>query len=37
MIVFITLTYLEDSTLQKELPGHKEYAARLRYRMVPDI
>ncbi len=36
-IVLIIRTYLEDITLQKELPGYKEYTARVRYRLVPGI
>lgn len=27
-------TWLEDRTLQDELPGYHEYAARVRYRLV---
>ncbi|MFH1178851.1 MAG: isoprenylcysteine carboxylmethyltransferase family protein [Candidatus Bathyarchaeota archaeon] len=30
-------TYLEDSTLQRELPGYAEYAKRVRYRLLPRI
>ena len=30
-------TYLEDRTLQKELPGYAEYAERVRYRLFPGI
>ena len=30
-------TSLEDRTLQKELPGYKEYAAEVKYRLVPGI
>ena len=30
-------TYLEDSTLQKLLPGYAEYAERVRYRLFPGI
>ena len=37
VIAFIIRTYLEDITLQKELPEYKEYAARVRYRLVPGI
>lgn len=36
-ISFIIRTYLEDVTLQKELPGYTEYAARVRYRLIPKI
>ena len=30
-------TALEDSTLQAELPGYREYASRVRYRLFPGI
>ncbi len=30
-------TALEDRTLQEELPGYKEYAQRVRYRLVPGV
>ena len=30
-------TALEDRTLQEELPGYKEYAARVRYRLLPGV
>ncbi len=30
-------TSLEDRTLQNELPGYKEYAAEVKYRLVPGI
>jgi protein-S-isoprenylcysteine O-methyltransferase Ste14 len=33
----IARTKLEDSTLQNELPGYKEYSARVRYRILPGI
>ena len=33
--LLIVRTYLEDRTLQKELPGYAEYAARVRYRLLP--
>lgn len=36
-IVFIIRTILEDSTLQKELPGYADYAARVKYRLFPGI
>jgi protein-S-isoprenylcysteine O-methyltransferase Ste14 len=37
--VAITLirTALEDRTLQEELPGYREYAERVRYRLLPGI
>jgi protein-S-isoprenylcysteine O-methyltransferase Ste14 len=34
-IAFIIRTILEDITLQKELPGYADYAARVRYRLFP--
>jgi protein-S-isoprenylcysteine O-methyltransferase Ste14 len=37
MGLFTLRTYLEDKTLQAELPGYKEYAQKTRYRMVPGI
>jgi protein-S-isoprenylcysteine O-methyltransferase Ste14 len=36
-IAVIIRTYLEDITLQKELPGYVAYAARVRYRLIPRI
>jgi protein-S-isoprenylcysteine O-methyltransferase Ste14 len=30
-------TTLEDRTLQNELDGYKEYAGRVRYRLIPGI
>ena len=33
----VVRTVLEDRTLQNELPGYKEYAQRVRYRLVPGI
>jgi protein-S-isoprenylcysteine O-methyltransferase Ste14 len=33
--LLIVRTYLEDRTLQKELPGYAEYAARVKYRLLP--
>ncbi len=36
-IMFIIRTALEDNTLQKELPGYKEYAQTTRYRLIPLI
>ena len=37
VLLFIARTVLEDSTLQKELPGYAEYAARVKYRLLPGI
>jgi protein-S-isoprenylcysteine O-methyltransferase Ste14 len=36
-VLFIIRTALEDRMLQDELPGYKEYAQRVRYRLVPGI
>jgi protein-S-isoprenylcysteine O-methyltransferase Ste14 len=36
-VLFIVRTALEDKTLQKELPGYREYAERVRYRLLPGI
>jgi len=30
-------TALEDRTLQQELPGYREYADRVRYRLIPGV
>jgi protein-S-isoprenylcysteine O-methyltransferase Ste14 len=35
--LLIVRTALEDRTLQDELPGYKEYAQRVRYRLLPGI
>jgi protein-S-isoprenylcysteine O-methyltransferase Ste14 len=41
-VVFITVvlvirTALEDRTLQEQLPGYREYAQKVRYRLLPGI
>ena len=36
-LLLITRTALEDSTLQKELRGYADYAARVKYRLLPGI
>jgi protein-S-isoprenylcysteine O-methyltransferase Ste14 len=36
-ILLILRTALEDRTLQKELPGYRAYAARVRYRLIPGV
>jgi len=33
--LFVLRTSLEDRTLQEELPGYREYAEKVRYRLVP--
>jgi protein-S-isoprenylcysteine O-methyltransferase Ste14 len=35
--LLIVRTYLEDTTLQAELEGYREYAGRVRYRLVPGV
>ena len=37
VILFFIRTALEDRTLQLELPGYKEYAQKVRYRLIPGI
>jgi len=37
LVIAVTRTVLEDRTLQDELPGYREYARRVRYRLVPGI
>jgi protein-S-isoprenylcysteine O-methyltransferase Ste14 len=36
-LLVIVRTWLEDKTLQKELKGYSEYAARTKYRLFPKI
>ena len=36
-LLIILRTALEDRTLQNELAGYKEYAAKVRYRLVPGL
>jgi protein-S-isoprenylcysteine O-methyltransferase Ste14 len=36
-LLLVVRTALEDQTLQAELPGYKEYAQRVRYRLVPGV
>ena len=36
-IVLLIRTHLEDRTLQEELPGYRDYAGRVRYRLVPGV
>jgi len=35
--LFILRTSIEDKTLQEELPGYKEYAQKVRYRLLPGV
>lgn len=37
VILFFIRTALEDKTLQEELPGYKEYAQKVRYRLIPGL
>jgi len=37
LIMTVIRTTLEDQTLQDELPGYREYAQRVRYRLMPWI
>jgi len=37
VIIAVTRTALEDQTLQEELPGYRDYARRVRYRLIPWI
>jgi hypothetical protein len=35
IILIVVRTALEDSTLQKELPGYLEYVSRVGYKLIP--
>ena len=37
LVIAVIRTRLEDQTLQEELPGYREYALRVRYRLIPGI
>ena len=37
LIITVLRTALEDRTLQEELPGYRDYARRVRYRLMPGI
>jgi protein-S-isoprenylcysteine O-methyltransferase Ste14 len=37
LIITVIRTVLEDKTLQKELPGYRDYASRVRYRLIPGV
>lgn len=37
LVIIVIRTALEDRTLQEELPGYREYAQRVRYRLFPGI
>jgi len=37
LIITVIRTSLEDKTLQEELPGYRDYARRVRYRLIPGV
>jgi len=37
LIIAVIRTVLEEQTLQDELPGYRDYARRVRYRLIPGI
>ena len=37
LVLLVWRTIVEDRMLQRDLPGYAEYAARVRYRLVPRI
>jgi protein-S-isoprenylcysteine O-methyltransferase Ste14 len=37
LLIAVIRTTLEDQTLQEELPGYRDYARRVRYRLIPGI
>ncbi|PLX98860.1 MAG: isoprenylcysteine carboxyl methyltransferase [Desulfuromonas sp.] len=37
LIIAVIRTMLEDQTLQDELPGYRDYARRVRYRLIPGL
>jgi protein-S-isoprenylcysteine O-methyltransferase Ste14 len=37
LIIAVIRTVLEDQTLQEELPGYRDYARRVHYRLIPGI
>ncbi len=37
LLITVIRTVLEDQTLQEELPGYRDYAQRVRYRLIPGI
>ncbi len=36
-VLLVVRTALEDSTLQRELPGYADYSRRVRYRLLPGV
>lgn len=37
LMITLTRTVLEDRTLQEELPGYRDYARHVRYRLLPGV
>jgi protein-S-isoprenylcysteine O-methyltransferase Ste14 len=37
LVITVIRTVLEDKTLQEELPGYRDYARRVRYRLIPGV
>jgi protein-S-isoprenylcysteine O-methyltransferase Ste14 len=37
LVLFVLRLLIEEGTLRKELQGYREYAARVRYRLVPGV
>lgn len=37
LVIIVIRTTLEDRTLQDELPGYRDYAQRVRYRLIPGV
>jgi protein-S-isoprenylcysteine O-methyltransferase Ste14 len=37
LVIAVIRTTLEDRTLQEDLPGYREYAQRVRFRLIPGI
>ena len=37
IFIIVIRTMLEDRTLQKELPGYKDYAQKMKYRLIPFV
>jgi protein-S-isoprenylcysteine O-methyltransferase Ste14 len=36
-MILVVRTVIEDRLLHEELDGYKEYAARVRYRLIPGV
>jgi protein-S-isoprenylcysteine O-methyltransferase Ste14 len=37
LVIAVIRTVLEDQTLQDELPGYRDYAGHVRYRLIPGV